>query len=119
VLVDGDDDVPGAAEALGEDDEVAGAELDALAGALHGGPHPALHEVARQRRVELEREPPRWTAPSAISAGKKHSFFSLKKRGRIRVTQRKNMSHMVTWRPEEERRGWKKNEYFGQDLTPS
>lgn len=66
VLVDADDDVPGAAEALGEDDEVAGAELDALAGALHGGPHPALHEVARQRRVELEREPPRRAAPSSM-----------------------------------------------------
>ena len=65
VLVDADDDVPGAAEALGEDDEIAGAELHALAGALHGGPHPALHEVARQRRVELEREPPRRTAPSS------------------------------------------------------
>lgn len=42
MLVDADDDVPCAAEALGEDDEVAGAELDAPPGALHGGPHPAL-----------------------------------------------------------------------------
>lgn len=62
VLVDGDDDVPGTAEALGEDDEVAGAELDAF-GALDGGLHLALEEVARQPSVELERKPPRRAAP--------------------------------------------------------
>lgn len=67
MLVDADDDVPCAAEALGEDDEVAGAELDAPPGALHGGPHPALEEVARQPRVELERELPRRTPPSYIT----------------------------------------------------
>jgi hypothetical protein len=78
VLVDADDDVPGAAEALGEGDEVAGAELDdALPGSvsLDDGPHPALKEVARQRRVELERVLPRRAAPSSsvIHARKQHT----------------------------------------------
>jgi len=63
VLVDGGDDVPGAAEPLGEDDEVAGAELHALRRPLDVRPHLALEQVARLPRVELHRELPRRATP--------------------------------------------------------
>jgi hypothetical protein len=65
VLVDGGEDVPRAAEPLGEDDEVAGAELHALGRALDVRPHLALEKVARLPRVELHRELPRRAAPPA------------------------------------------------------
>jgi len=63
VLVDGGDDVPGAAEPLGEDDEIAGAELHALRRPLDVRPHLALEQVARLPRVELHRELPRRATP--------------------------------------------------------
>ena len=65
VLIDGGDDVPGAAEPLGEDDEVAGAELHALRRPLDVRPHLALEQVARLPRVELHRELPRRATPPA------------------------------------------------------
>jgi hypothetical protein len=65
VLVDGGGDVPGAAETLGEDDEVAGAELHALRRPLDVRPHLALEQVARLPRVELHRELPRRATPPA------------------------------------------------------
>lgn len=66
MLIDGDGDVPGAAEALGENDEIAGAELDGggiRRGALDVGLHPALEEVARLLGLILEGELPRRTTP--------------------------------------------------------
>lgn len=67
VHVDGGDDVPGAPHAPGEDDEVAGAELDAaLWRALHGGAHLASHDVARLPRSVAQRVPPRRAAPPTI-----------------------------------------------------
>ena len=75
VLVDGGDDVPGAAEPLGEDDEVAGAELHALGRTLDVRPHLALEQVARLPRVELHRELPRRATPPAHGTGTAASHY--------------------------------------------
>jgi len=66
VHVDGGDDVPGAPRPPGDDDEVAGAELDTGAvrrRALHGGAHHPSHDVARLPRAVAQRVPPRRAAP--------------------------------------------------------
>lgn len=66
VHVDGGGDVPGAPRPPGEDNEVAGAELDAsLRRALHGGARLASHDVARLPRSVAQRVPPRRPAPPA------------------------------------------------------
>lgn len=70
VHIDGGDDVPGAPRPPGDDDEVAGAELEfgAVRRALHGGAHPASHDVARLPRAVAQRVPPRRAAPPATCA---------------------------------------------------
>jgi len=67
VHVDGGDDVPGAPRPPGDDDEVAGAELDGgVRRALHGGAHPPSHDVARLPRAVAQLVPPRRAAPPAM-----------------------------------------------------
>ena len=53
MLVDGDGDLPGATEALGDDHEVAGGEFDELGALLGEDLHLSSQEVARLLRFEL------------------------------------------------------------------
>lgn len=57
MLVDGQRDIPGAAETLGDGDEIAGTEIDGgLVGSLAVGLHLPSQEVACLLRIKLERE---------------------------------------------------------------
>lgn len=57
--------MPGATEPLGEDDQISGAKLNALGGALDVGLHFAFDQIACLFCIECHWELPRRTAPPA------------------------------------------------------